>query len=47
MDKQKGQEQPSKDRSSQQSRDKRPGHQPGSGSRPQERERDEQQRDER
>jgi hypothetical protein len=44
MDKQKGQEKKSKDRSTQQ-RDKRSGHQPGSGYRPPERERDEQERD--
>ena len=46
MDKQKGQEKGPKDRSTQQ-REKRPGHQPGSGSRPPERELDEQQDDDR
>ena len=46
MDKQKGQQQAPKDRSTQQ-RDKRPAHQPGSGYRQPERERDEQERDDR
>lgn len=47
MDKQKGQEQKgSKDRSKQQ-QDKRSGYQPGSGYRPPERERDEQESDDR
>lgn len=46
MDKQKGQEQGPKDRSAQQ-RDRRSGHQSGSGSRPPEREREEQEGDDR
>jgi len=47
MDKQKGQEQGSKDRAKQQQQDKRSGYQPGSGFRRPERERDEQESDDR